>query len=93
MKQHRHLTGALEVSLGVGQDPAPGFLERDAEADAAQQVVQRLLLGSVKANIVGGHHRQAKLTGDPDHGERALPIAGGQLAGQLDGEPVTEKLA
>ena len=58
-EQPRHFGRRLQMALGIGEQPPPGFGEHGAFADAGQHVVQRALFGRGIERVVGGEQRHA----------------------------------
>ncbi len=84
LEQARHLFGRLEMALGVGLQPRPGFGQGDVLADAAHHVLQRAALGRVVEHVVGGQQLRARRLGDlrqpvqPSRVGRAVPPPHGE---------------
>jgi hypothetical protein len=52
-----HFFGGLEMTLGVGVQPVPSFIDRAALADAGEHILQGATLGRVVVHIVGHDER------------------------------------
>ncbi len=63
-EQPAHLGRRLQVALGVERQLAAGALQRDAVADAGDDVEQRRSRGIVHGDVVGGEHRHAEPVGE-----------------------------
>jgi hypothetical protein len=54
--QLRHLLRSLQRPLGVREEPAPGAIDGGAEANAGEDVLQRLPPAVVRVHVVGDRH-------------------------------------
>ena len=72
-EQARHLGGGLQVALGVGLEAVAGVVNRAFLADAGEHVGQRLAIGVVIDDVVGGDERGAHLA--RERGQLAEPPA------------------
>ncbi len=85
-----HLARGLQMALAVLVEPAAGGVEIGVEADARQDVVQRLVAAPGVAHSVGGHEWQPQPSGQLDERLVAPLFVAQPVALQLDVEPAVE---
>src|SRR3546814_8511589 len=56
-EQPRHLGGRFQMPFGMGGETLAGMIDRHAEPDAGDDIVQRSLIGRGVERIIGGEHR------------------------------------
>ena len=86
MEQPRHLVRALEVALGVGEQPEAGRIDGRARADAGEHVLQRPAGRGVGVHVVGGDEGRAARPGHVgEDGEPAGIVAPVEhMGGEID---------